>query len=289
MKFGLVDAEKAQFPVTAMCSWLEVSRSGYYAWCERREQPSSRMQEDAALLVEIRAVHREHKGRYGSPRVHRALRERGRRISRKRVERVMRRDGLRGRRKRRFVVTTDSRGTKSPAPNLLARDFRVRRPNRAWVGDVTFIQTLAGWVYLAVLLDLGSRRVVGWATSKTNDTALALTTLRRALAYRRVRRRMVHHTDRGTPYASLEYQLALRQHGILPSMSRKGDCWDNAVAESFFATLKTELDLTPSKLSGQAEVNLQLAHYIDGYYNTQRLHSSLGYTSPIAFEAKHST
>lgn len=285
MRFSLVDAEKAQFPVALICSWLGVSRSGYYAWCERRAKPSARAQDDAALLVEIRAVHRENKQRYGSPRVHRTLRARGRRISRKRIERLMRRDGLRGQRKRRFIVTTDSRGTKSPAPNLLVRDFRVRRPNRVWVGDVTYIQTLAGWVYLAVLLDLGSRRVVGWATSKTNDTGLALAALKRALASRRVRRRLIHHTDRGTPYASFEYQLALRQHGIIPSMSRKGDCWDNAVAESFFATLKSELDLTPSQLSGQAEVNLRLAQYIDGYYNTERLHSSLGYLSPEAFEA----
>jgi putative transposase len=289
VKFGLVDVEKAQFPVALMCSWLEVSRSGYYAWCARREQPSARKQEDAVLLVEIRAVHREHQRRYGSPRVYRELRARGRRLGRKRVERLMRRDGLRGRAKRRFVMTTDSRGTKTPAPNLLARDFRVRRPNRAWVGDVTYIPTLAGWVYLAVLLDLGSRRVVGWATSRTNDTELALTALWRALAYRRVRRRMIHHTDRGTPYASLQYQLMLRQHGILPSMSRKGDCWDNAVAESFFSTLKTELDINTSQLSGQAEVNNQLSRYIDGYYNTQRLHSSLGYISPVAFEAKRAT
>ena len=289
MRFGLVDAEKAQFPVAAMCGWLEVSRSGYYAWLERRQQPSTRVQDDDALLVEIRALHREHKQRYGSPRVHRELRARGRRISRKRVERLMRRDGLRGRFKRRFITTTDSRGTKAPAPNRLRRDFRVCRPNRAWVGDVTYIPTRAGWVYLAVLLDLGSRRVVGWATSRTNDTDLALTALRRALAYRRVRRRMVHHTDRGTPYASLQYQLVLRQYGILPSMSRKGDCWDNAVAESFFATLKAELELNAGSLSGLADANLQLGEYIDGYYNTQRLHSSLGYISPVAFEAKRAT
>jgi transposase InsO family protein len=286
VKFALVDAEKAQYPVATMCQWLDVSRSGYYAWLGRKETPSAREREDAALLVEIRAVYRQHRRRYGAPRVFRALRASGRHVGRKRVERLMRRDGLRARAKSRFIITTDSRGTTAPAPNRLARDFRVRRPNHAWVGDVTYVPTRAGWVYLAVLLDLGSRRVVGWSTSRSNDTELALAALRQALACRRVRRRMLHHTDRGTPYASFEYQAVLREHGILTSMSRRGDCWDNAVAESFFSTLKCELDLNVATLANQADANKLLAHYIDGYYNTQRLHSSLGYITPIAFETR---
>jgi putative transposase len=284
VKFELVDAEKANYPVAAMCHWLEVSRSGYYAWVDRKGTPSTRKQADEALLVEIRSVYREHKRRYGSPRVFRALRGKGRRVGRKRVERLMRQDGLRARRGRRFIVTTDSRGTTAPAPNRLKRDFRTRRPNRAWVGDVTYIPTLTGWLYLAVLIDLGSRRVVGWATSRNNDTDLALAALRRALAHRRVRRRMIHHTDRGSPYASLKYLSLLSAHGIVSSMSRKGDCWDNAVAESFFATLKAELVLDP--FPNQQEAHRELAQYIDGYYNTERMHSALGYVSPVQHEAK---
>jgi len=284
VKFGLIDAKKAEFPVGAMCRWFEVSRSGYYAWAKRRESGSRRTHDDVALLVAIRAAYRQHKRRYGSPRIHRELRAEGRRVGRKRIERLMRRDGLRARAPRRFVVTTDSRGTKSAAPNLLQRDFRVGRPGRAWVGDVTFLPTMMGWLYLAVLIDVGSRRVVGWATSRNNDTALALTALQQALCHRRVRRSLVHHTDRGSPYASFEYQLSLRKHGILPSMSRKGDCWDNAVAESFFSTLKCEVDFSHGM--NVRETQQAVAEYIDGYYNTERLHSTLGYISPAAHEAK---
>jgi putative transposase len=287
VKFGLVDAEKASFPVAAMCGWLGISRSGYYAWCKSRKTSSTRKENDAVLLVEIRAVHREHRQRYGSPRVYRELRSRGRRIGRKRIERLMRSDGLRARMRRRFILTTDSRGTKTPAPNRLARDFHVRRPNRAWVGDVTYIPTATGWLYLAILLDIGSRRIVGWALSKHNDTELALTALRRALASRRVPRRLLHHTDRGTPYASLQYQLLLRKHGVVASMSRKGNCWDNAVAESFFSTLKTELVDGP--FASQAQAHQQIGRYIDGYYNLIRLHSALDYVSPATYEATYRT
>jgi putative transposase len=285
VKFALVDAKKAEFPVAAMCRWLEVSRSGFYAWCKRRASGTRRGHQDAALLVEVRALHRQHKQRYGSPRIHRELRAQGRRIGRKRVERLMRQDGLRARQPRRFVVTTDSRRTKSAAPNRLQRDFSVGRLNRAWVGDVTFLPTVMGWLYLAVLIDVGSRRVVGWATSRSNDTELAMTALHRALAQRRVRRKLIHHTDRGSPYASLEYQLLLREHGIVASMSRKGDCWDNAVAESFFATLKSELDLRP--VMSEGEVNRIVAEYIDDYYNIERLHSALDYMAPAEYEAKY--
>jgi len=286
VKFSLIEAKKTEFSVAAMCDWLEVSRSGYYAWLERSEQPCRRAQTDAMLKVEIRALFRQHRRRYGSPRIHRAMRAAGRRLSRKRVERLMRSDGLQARRKSRFIITTDSRGTKAPATNKLNRKFAVGRRRRAMVGDVTYVPTRSGWLYLAVLLDLGSRRVIGWATSSANDTALAMKALRSALLLRRERRRMLHHTDRGTPYASLQYQRYMRQHGLIPSMSRKGDCWDNAVAESFFATLKLELDISPLGFSTHAEATANIAEYIDGYYNTDRLHSSLGYMSPVAYEAR---
>lgn len=283
MKYELVAAEKAHFRVAAMCQWLQLPRSSYYAWAARSGKASARKQSDDALLVEIRAIYREHRRRYGSPRVFRTLRDRGHRIGRKRVERLMRDDDLRARRPKQFVTTTDSRATTAPAPNRLKRDFRVRQPNRAWVGDVTFIPTLTGWLYLAVLIDVGSRRVVGWATSRNNDAELALEALRRALAHRRIGRRMIHHTDRGSPYASMKYLSLLGSHGIVASMSRKGNCWDNAVAESFFATLKAELDLAP--VTHEHEAHRQLAEYIDGYYNPKRMHSALRYVSPMQHEA----
>jgi transposase InsO family protein len=207
-------------------------------------------------------------------------------VSRKRVARLMRQDGLRARQPRRFITTTDSRFTSAPAPNLLARDFKPRRPDRIWVGDVTYIPTKAGWLFLAVLLDLGSRRVVGWATSTKNDTTLAVAALRKAIAHRRVRRRLIHHTDQGSPYASFEYQTLLLAQGIRPSMSRRGDCFDNAVAESFFATLKNEVDLTVSGFPDTVSATRSIGEYIDGYYNSIRRHSTLGYISPVEFERR---
>lgn len=283
MRFACIDAERA-WSVEQKCKWLDVSRSGYYAWKRRSE--SSRVRRDRSLLVQVRALYQQHQRRYGSPRIFRELRAGGERVSRKRIARLMRQDGLRARQARRFVVTTDSRATQAPAPNLLVRDFKPRRVNRAWVGDVTYIPTTGGWLFLAVLLDLGSRRVVGWATSTKNDTELAVGALRRALAHRRVRRRLIHHTDQGSPYASFDYQTLLLAHGMRPSMSRRGDCYDNAVAESFFATLKNELDLAASGFPDADTATRSIGQYIDGYYNPIRRHSTLDYLSPINYEQR---
>jgi transposase InsO family protein len=283
--FELVDAEKANYPIEIICSVLEVSRSGYYAWRKRR--PCDRSKSDAQLAVEITATHKRSKRRYGSPRVHRALRKRGIRVSKKRVERLMREKGLVGRLKRRFRRTTDSNHLNPIAPNLLARGFTQAAPNVAWVGDVTYIATDEGWAYLAVLLDVFSRRVVGWAISATNDTALALTALRRAVHGRGgvSLAGLVHHTDRGSPYASDDYRAALEHYGMVASMSRKGDCWDNAVAESFFATLRVEIvDDAWYPTRGTAEYSI--GEYIESFYNPERLHSHLDYVSPIEFELK---
>jgi putative transposase len=282
--FELVDAEKAHYPVGVLCDVLEVSRSGFYAW--KRRPPSARSNTDARLAVEIAAAHQKSSKRYGSPRVHRALRKKGIRVGKKRVARLMRQDGLVARQKRRFRRTTDSNHTNPIAPNVVARDFEPKAPNRVWAGDVTYIATGEGWSYLAVLLDLYSRRVVGWALSATNDTALALTALSRAVRGRhRVPAGLVHHTDRGSPYASSDYQTALTAHAMVASMSRTGDCWDNAVAESFFATLRAELVDDASYPTREA-AERSIADYIDSFYNVERLHSHLDYVSPIEFELK---
>ena len=238
MRYAFIAEKRVAFPVAALCRVLCVSRSGFYDYLD--EPATERDRRDAVLAAKTRAVFAEHKGRYGSPRVCRELRERGDVVSEKKVAQVMRDNGLVARRKKRFRATTDSKHDDPIAPNLLARDFTTSGPNEAWVTDVTAVWTLAGWLFLAAIVDLYSRRVVGWATSANNDTALALDALRAALVARRPPPGLVHHSDRGSPYASADYRRALERAGAVASMSRKGDCWDNAVAESFFATLKTE-------------------------------------------------
>lgn len=283
MKFAFIAAEKALYPIAVLCEVVGVTRSGYYAWSDR--PASSKKIADAQLLVEIRAAMKRGRGAYGSPRVHLDLRARGIRVSRKRVERLMRENGLEARQKRRFVHTTDSRHDDPIAPNVLARDFDVAAANKIWVGDVTYIPTSQGWLYLAVLLDLFSRRIVGWATSVTNDTDLALAALERALRTRQPARGLVHHTDRGSPYASGDYRAALERHGIIASMSRTGDCYDNAVAESFFATLKAE-HVDYEDFSTNDVATASIGDYIENFYNSARRHSHVGYVSPIEFELR---
>jgi putative transposase len=282
--FELVDAEKAKYPIAVLCEALDVSRSGFYAWARR--PPSARSQADARLTVEIVATHEKSRKRYGSPRVHRALRRKGVRVGEKRVARLMRRNGLVARQKRRFRRTTDSSHTNPVAPNVVARDFEPRAPNHVWAGDVTYIATGEGWSYLAVLLDLYSRRVVGWAMSATNDTDLALAALQRAVRGRHLLPPgLVHHTDRGSPYASSDYRAALIEHAMVASMSRTGDCWDNACAETFFATLRAEL-VDDERYSTRRHAERSISEYIEGFYNVERLHSHLDYVSPIEFELK---
>lgn len=283
MKFAFIAAEKAQYPVAVLCSVLHVSSSGFYAWCKR--PPSQRAKADARLAVEVRLAHKRGRGTYGSPRVHRELKAHGHRVGKKRVERLMRQEGIQGRQKRRFRRTTDSNHTQPVAANVLARNFHTDAPNTAWVTDVTYVWTAEGWLYLAALLDLFSRRVVAWAASETNDRALALEALRRALSARCPAAGLVHHSDRGSPYASDDYQAALSERGLVASMSRKGDCWDNAVAESFFATLRAEL-LDHEHYATRRAAITSIADYIDGFYNPVRRHSSIGYVSPMEFELK---
>jgi putative transposase len=283
MKFVFISLKEVAFPVQTMCRVLEVSRSGYYAW-KKRPEPAKTTQ-DAQLAVEIAGTHKRNRGIYGSPRVHRDLKARGIHVGKKRVERLMREGGLRGRTKRRFCCTTDSNHALPVAPNVLDRHFEADMPNRVWVGDVTYIATGEGWLYLAILLDLFSRRVVGWATSATNDRTLALAALDRALVHRRPPAGLLHHTDRGSPYASDDYQAVLSHHSIVVSMSRTGDCYDNAVAESFFATLKAE-HVDHEEFPSREVARASIAEYIEAFYNTARRHSSIGYLSPIEFELR---
>lgn len=283
MRFVFIDAEKATWPVQVMCEVLGVSKSGFYAW-RRRAEPKRRIA-NRRLLVDIKAAHKAGRGAYGSPRVARALRKRGHQVGENRVAQLMRQEGIVGAKKRQYRKTTDSAHAYPVAPNVLARDFAVELPNRAWVTDVTFVPTRQGWLYLAAIIDLFSRRVVGWATSASNDTQLALDALTKALDVRRPSEDWVHHSDRGTVYASGAYGAALDTAGAIKSMSRKGDCWDNAVAESFFATIKGEM-LDLQTFATRAEAVTAIADYIDGFYNPQRLHSSIGYMSPIEFELR---
>ena len=282
MKFGFIHTEKAMYPVRMLCRTLVVSAAGFYAWCRRGV--SQRAREDAALKVEIRAAHAASNKTYGSPRIHEELKAEGRHVGRKRVARLMQEEGLEGQRKRRFRVTTDSRHSYPVAPNALNRDFTVSAPNKVWVADITYIWTREGWVYLAAILDLFSRRVVGWSADSYIDRTLAIDALGMALRTRRPEAGLILHSDRGIQYASGDYQKLLREHGITCSMSRKGDCWDNAVAESFFSTLKAELVYRTDFVSRRQAYAL-LFEYIEAFYNGRRRHSAIGYVSPVQHEA----
>jgi transposase InsO family protein len=268
-----------------MCRVLQVSRSAYYAW--RLGETHAGGRSDAKLLVHIKAIHRRHKGRYGSPRIAAELRDQGFMVNRKRVARIMREHGVVGVPRRVFRgTTTDSAHDEPVAPNRLNRDFMTAAPNRAFVGDITYLRTQQGWVYLAVLIDLFSRKIVGWAMDDTMHTSLCLRALGRLRATRGDVRGAIHHSDRGSQYASEAYRTALADAGLEQSMSRKGNCWDNAVAESFFGTLEQEL-VPETPWRGLPEARKAVSHYIHRYYNAERRHSTLGQKTPIAFEAQY--
>ena len=263
-----------------MCQVLGVSASGYHAW--RRRPASARTQRDEQLRVRIRASFEASKHRYGSPRIHRDLRAEDVRVSRKRVIRLMQEDGLKARVRQRFKCTTMSDHDQPVAPNVLDREFTADAPNRRWVGDTTeFVIGESGKLYLAAILDLFSRFVVGWAVSAVNDRHLTLKALDLALKRRCPERGLLHHSDRGCTYASEDYQRRLDAHGITCSMSRTGDCYDNAVMEAFFSTVKTEL---VDRFESCGEAKMQLFDYIEVFYNQRRRHSTIGYVSPAEFE-----
>lgn len=280
-RFAFIEAEKAWFPTRALCRTLGVSSSGFYAW---RQRPATRRQRRRDVFdAKVQAAFRESRRTFGSPRIHKLLERRGDHVSENTVAKAMRRQGLQARPKKRFKVTTDSRRTKRIAPNLLARNFSADSPNEVWVTDVKAIWTLSGWLFLAPILDLYARRCVGWALSDTNDTELAKSALQSALQARQPPPGLVHHSDRGSPYGSDAYIELLDAAGAVRSMSRKGDCWDNAVAESFFSTLEHEC-LRRHSLVGFDDTYAILADYIDDFYNTRRLHSANDFRSPVELE-----
>jgi putative transposase len=281
VKFDFIAAEKAQFEVEFMCRMLEVSSSGYYA--SRKRTMCERAQHDRRLVQLIHAAFAKHPRGCGSRMVMGELRAQGHNVSRKRVVRLMAQEGLRCRLKRRFVRTTNSKHSSKLAPNVLKRRFEPGAPNKVWASDITYLHTKQGWTYLAVVLDVGSRKVVGWNVGTTMEESLVLSALRQSLEARGPAPGLVSHSDRGVQYAANEYRRVHEENGWICSMSRKGNCWDNAVVESFFSTLKRELP-NDQPFEDWRDVERALFAYIDGYYNTTRRHSTLGYRSPNEYE-----
>jgi transposase InsO family protein len=281
MRFAFIDSEKAAYPLRILCRVLQVSKSGYYAWLRR--DASARAHEDEKLRPKIVAAFERGRGTYGAVRVRRELIDQGFEIGRRRVARLMAEMGLAGLPARKFQTTTDSNHDKLIAANLLNRDFEASRPNEKWVTDITYIWTAEGWLYLAAVMDLYSRRIVGWSTGESLETSLCLDALSMALGHRKNIDGLTHHSDRGVQYASDEYQKALKARGIECSMSRRANCWDNAVAESFFGTLKTELIYRRPWLTRESARDA-IGEYIELFYNRIRRHSTIGYVSPATFE-----
>ena len=274
MKYRLIKAEKAHVPVARACRFLRVSQSGYFAFFSRG--PSKRQRDDMVLLAHVREAFRLSHGTYGSPRMRMELKEQGLCAGRRRIARLMRENGLKGRQPRRWRCTTDSHHSFAVAPNLLERDFTASAPNEKWVADISSIWTQEGWLYLAVVIDLYARRVVGWSTGDRLHRDLAIRALNMALIRRQPSPGLIHHSDRGSQYASWEYQKTLKAHGALISMSGKGNCYDNAAMESFFKTIKSEL-VWRTRFLSRRQANDMIGKYIEGFYNPQRRHSTLGY------------
>jgi len=280
----MIRRQEANHTVALMCRVLEVSRSGYYDW--RNRPPSSRAQANKRLTADIRRIHQEHKGRVGAPRITRHLHEEGQRVGKNRVAHLMSSEGLRAKAARKYKATTNSNHTLPVAPNLLEQDFSATAPNQKWVSDITYIATDEGWLYLAVVLELYSRLVVGWAMSERMTAKLVCDALQMALWRRKRPSGVIVHSDRGSQYCSGDYQRLLLENGLVCSMSKKGDCYDNAAMESWNHSLKVEA------IHGERFVTRQAAkdhvfEYIEVYYNRMRLHSRLGYLSPEAFERRH--
>jgi putative transposase len=286
MIWRFIDEHQGEWPVVRMCQVMDVSQSGYYAW--RQRPPSQREQTNRELVRAIREAHAASGKTYGSPRVHAELRAQGYPCSLNRVARLMRLHDIQARQRRRYKVTTTSDHSQPVAPNRLNREFGADRPNEKWAADITYIWTDEGWLYLAVVLDLFSRMVVGWAMDAHLHSDLVERALHIAVMRRRLTESLMHHSDQGSQYASFSFQGLLADNNILPSMSATGNCYDNAPVESFFATLKSEL-VHHRRYPTRAEDRMDIFWYIEGWYNRQRRHSSLGYLSPVAFELQHQT
>ena len=281
MRYRFIEDHETEHRVTALCRALRVSRSGYYGWRARPE--CTRARENRRLLTHIRAVHARSREAYGVVKTWRTLTDQGICCGHNRVARLRRLHGIEARRRRRYRLAYAARNNEPAAPNLLNRGFTVDRPDRVWVGDITFVPTREGWLYLAVLLDLCSRKVVGWAMSERQNRQLATDALVMAIERRQPRPGLVHHTDQGIVYASAAYRDILKAHHVIPSMSRKGDCYDNAVAESFFSGLKNEL-VWSNDFRTRAEARSAIFEWIEVFYNRERLHQTLDYVSPVRYE-----
>ncbi len=286
MKYAFIQSHRKQFKISRMFDVLEVSSSGYYDWSERPE--SARSMENRRLTMRIRCFHQASRGIYGSPRIHEDLLEVKETVGLNRVARLMSKAGIQSKMARKFVITTDSKNTMQPAPNLLQRNFDPARKDQAWVSDTTFIPTRQGWLYLAIVLDLYSRQVIGWAMGNQNNAKLVQDALTMAMWRRGKVQDVIVHSDQGSTYASGDYQQQLKANDLVCSMSRKGECLDNAVAESFFGTLKTELVDHEDYLSRQ-DAKQSLFEYIEVFYNRRRRHSYLGYISPVEFEERYAS
>ena len=276
-------ANQAEYPVRLMCHVLDVSPSGFYAWVNR--PPSRRAIANAALLEQIKQIHQESHEAYGVPNIHAELRDLGHRVNHKRIARLMRQEGLHGITRRRFTVTTQRDAAAAGAADLVARAFVATAPNQLWVADITYVPTWAGFLYLAIVLDVFSRRIVGWAMQASLETAVVLDALNMAIGQRQPTA-VIHHSDHGSQYTSVQFGKRCREVGVRPSMGSVGDCYDNAMAESFFATLECEL-LARRRFKTHAEARMAIFAFLEGWYNPRRRHSSLGRVSPLTFEQKH--
>jgi transposase InsO family protein len=281
MIYPIIHKYRFRFPVEKMCQILNISRSGYYAWAKRPE--SQRKIRNTELLEKIRKVHKVSRETYGSPRVTHALKNEGIACSKNRVAKLMRENKIIARTKRKFKATTNSKHNYPVADNILKQDFTATKPNQIWVADITYIPTDEGWLYLAAIVDLYQRKVVGWAMDSTMTKQLCIDALKQAIGRQMPQKGLIHHSDRGVQYASKEYQKVLQNNDFTASMSRKGNCYDNACMESFFGTLKTEL-IYFTRFKTRAEARLAIFEYIEVFYNRIRLHSKLGYKSPVDFE-----
>ena len=281
MKYAFIKNQRQRYPLTRLCTVLSVSTSGYYDWLDRPVSTTER--NNRSLLTKLRCFHQASRQTYGSPRLHQDLIAAGEHVSVNRVARLMQSAGIQSKMAKRFVITTNSKNTLAPAPDRLKRLFRTSKPNQAWVSDTTFIRTRQGWLYLAMMLDLYSRQVIGWAMSERNNTQLVVDALQMATARRNMQQAVIVHSDQGSTYASGDYQRLLKENGMLPSMSRKGECYDNAVAESFFGSLKREL-VDDEDYRTREQAKQSLFEYIEVFYNRQRRHSYLGYVSPNEYE-----
>jgi putative transposase len=281
MSYTFIDELRAVYPVRHLCRWLQISASSYYAW--QRRPLCQRKLMNQILLVHIRAIHAEMRQTYGSPRIHAELRARGLRVNLKRVARLMRLHHIQARHKRKYRVTTKVDPKLPVAPNLLAQDFQANTPNQKWVTDVTYVPTAEGWLYLAAVLDLYSRRIIGWAMSAIQDTDLVVNALQMAIGRRQPGRGTMHHSDRGRQYGSARYRDVLDAKHFAVSMSGTGNCYDNAPMESFFGTLKAEL-IHWRRYRTREEARQDIVWYIERFYNARRRHSALGYRSPLEFE-----